>query len=324
VTSGAVWITGAGGFAGGWLRKCLAAAGRPAAALVRKQACERLAVPCTPLDLAQAALAAPGDPVADLEALPEPGALIHLAALSHPSDCERNPQRARLVNAVGVARFFEQCLQRWPELPILFVSSGQVYRQGPDPLAEDGPVEPRNVYAATKLQGEAVALGLRERGHPVLVVRPFNHTGPGQAARFALPSFALRLARIESEGGGRLPVGNLAAVRDFLHVREVVRAYLDLLPHVGATDVVNVCSGDGVRIGKLLEGLVARTRAPVEVIADSGRLRGGQDPGCLVGDPARLGRLLGRVPAFDPESLLDELMEDARRRVAAGEDLARA
>ncbi|MFQ5749833.1 MAG: NAD-dependent epimerase/dehydratase family protein, partial [Planctomycetota bacterium] len=261
MTSKAVWITGAGGFVGGWLLKSLAAAGRPAAALVRKRVCKRLEVPSTPLDLVKAALAAPGDGVADLGSLPEPGALIHLAALSHPGDCERNPQRARLVNGVGVARLFDQCFRRWPELPILFVSSGQVYRPGPEPLGEAAPVEPRNVYAATKLHGEAVALGFRDRGHPALVVRPFNHSGPGQAARFALPSFALRLARLEKEGGGWLAVGNLAAVRDFLHVRQVVDAYLDLLPHAGEADVVNVCSGQGVRIGELLEGLVARTRA---------------------------------------------------------------
>ncbi len=324
MTSKAVWITGAGGFAGGWLLAILEEAGRQAAALVREPARKRLAVPSAALDLVEAAVAAPGDPVADFDALPEPCALVHLAALSHPRDCERDPERARLVNVIGVERLFEQWFRCWPELPALFVSSGQVYRPGPELLEESGPVEPRNVYAATKLRGEGVAQGFRDRGHPVLVVRPFNHTGPGQPARFALPSFALRLARIENEGGGRLAVGNLAAVRDFLHVREVVQAYLDLLPHTRETAIVNICSGRGVRIRELLEGLVARTRAPVEVVSDSARLRGGRDPGCLVGDSARLKGLLGRVPVFDPEVLLDELMEDARRRVAAGEDLGEA
>ncbi|MFQ5748969.1 MAG: hypothetical protein ACE5H3_05860, partial [Planctomycetota bacterium] len=59
-------------------------------------------------------------------------------------------------------------------------------------------------------------------------------------------------------------------------------------------------------------------------IADSGRLRGGRDPGCLVGDSGRLEGLLGRVPDFDSGNLLDDLMEDARRRVAAGEALEEA
>ena len=43
-----------------------------------------------------------------------------------------------------------------------------------------------------------------QHGLPVVRVRPFNHSGPGQDARFVIPSFAQQLAQIEA--GEREPV----------------------------------------------------------------------------------------------------------------------
>jgi GDP-4-dehydro-6-deoxy-D-mannose reductase len=319
--AGAVWITGAEGFVGGWLRRELARRGVAAAALSLDPGGLAGELPCARLDLAEAAAAAPGEPVVELDGMPPPRGLVHLAALSFPPACERDPELARAVNVTGPARLYEQLLARWPELPVLHVSSGHVYLPQADPLREDQPLVPVNVYGATKLQGEAVALGLRDRGHRVSVVRPFNHTGAGQAASFALPSFALRLAALEAAGGGALEVGRLDARRDFLHVAQVVEAYLALLDHAGELGVVNVCSGTGQRIGALLDGLMSRVEAPVERRSDASRLRGAADADVLVGDPSRLAGLLGAAPQLDVEALLDELMADARRRVAAGESL---
>lgn len=314
----AVWVTGAGGFVGRHLVAALRERGQAALALVRDPARVPSGAPAARLDLEEAARADPGGAVLDLRGLPEPAGLVHLAAWSHVLDCEAQPDRARAVNVLGPARLYEQVLARWPQLPVLHVSSAYVYRPQPLPLREDGALEPRNVYGATKLQGEAVALGWRDRGHRVSILRPFNHTGPGQGPRLALPRFALEIAALERAGGGELPVGNLDAVRDFLHVREVAAAYCDLLPRAGEVDVVNVCSGVGQRIGDLLDGLLHRARAPIPVRVDPSRLRGDADPQRLVGDPSRLAALLGRRLHLDPEALLDELLADTRSRHAAG------
>jgi len=325
VSEACIWLTGADGFVGGWLVPELRAHGFRIAALVRDPS---LRVPGAEaravLDLEEAARLDPGAAVVDSAALPPPSGLIHLAALSFPPACEAQPERARAINVVGPARLYEQLLARWPELPILHISSGHVYRPQPQPLREDQELEPVNVYGATKLQGEAVALGLRDRGFRITVARPFNHTGPGQAAAFALPSFALRLARLESQGGGVLEVGNLDSVRDFLHVRQVAALYRRLLGRAGEIGLVNVCSGVGLRIHDLLEDLRERVNCPVELRQDAARLRGAQDADCLVGDPSRLASLFGTAPRLDRDGLLDELMADARKRVAAGEDLASA
>ena len=94
------------------------------------------------------------------------------------------------------------------------------------PLREDTPTEPASPYAASKLAAEAVALqAWRGFGQPVVVVRPFNHIGPGQSPNFFVPALAKRIVEARRSGARSLPVGNLTTRRDFTDVRDVVVAY---------------------------------------------------------------------------------------------------
>lgn len=319
-----VWLTGADGFVGGWLRDALAAQGKDWVALGINPLPTDAGGTFQPLDLAAWAAASADEAIADWDSLPEPSGLIHLAALSSPPACEANPELAQAINVDGPARLYREFLKRWPQCPIIHVSSGHVYRPAGQPLAETEQLEPINVYGATKLAGEAMAQELREAGHRITVVRPFNHTGAGQLPQFALPSFAMRLAALEAKGGGELAVGRLDAVRDFLHVRDVVATYLALLEHAGKVDLLNICSGQGVVIGDMLDGLVERFQGDIQVAQEEARLRGAADANILVGDNRRLHDLLGYAPRLDAEALLDELANDARARVAAGESLESA
>jgi GDP-4-dehydro-6-deoxy-D-mannose reductase len=321
-----VWLTGADGFVGSWLRRELEESQRDWAALGLPGTGESLGGGgvFAPLDLVAAARRSPGQPVAALEDLPEPEGLIHLAALSSPPVCEANPDLAQAINVDGPARFYEQVLELWPQCHIIHVSSGHVYRPAAKPLCEAQPLEPVNVYGRTKLDGEAMAQGFRNRGAHVTVVRPFNHTGAGQLPSFALPSFAMRLAELEKAGGGELPVGWLGGVRDFLHVKDVVQTYLSLLPKAGEVDLVNVCSGQGQVIGEMLDGLLLRFQGDIRVVREDARMRGSADADRLVGDTTRLASLLGAAPVLDLDGLLDELATDARGRLGSGEDLTHA
>ena len=320
-----VWLTGADGFVGGWLRRELELQGQSWAALGLPGTDSLLGEGAfAPLDLVAAARRTPGQPVAALKDLPEPAGLIHLAALSSPPACEDNPDLAQAINVDGPQRFYEQLLELWPQCPIIHVSSGHVYRPSAAPLREDQALEPVNVYGRTKLDGEAMAHGFRTRGARVTVVRPFNHTGAGQLPNFALPSFAMRLAKLEQAGGGELPVGWLGGVRDFLHVKDVIQSYLSLLPKAGEVDLVNVCSGQGQVIGDMLDGLLKRFEGHIRVVQEQTRMRGSADADALVGDTTRLASLLGAVPILDLDGLLEELAQDARARLKSGEDFSQA
>ncbi len=320
----AVWVTGADGFVGQWVLRALADRNLPAAVILIPGVPAPAGIPFTHLDLRKAAVLPTGSSVLDLNSLPPPRALLHLAALSFPPECEKNPDQARQINVLGPTRLYEQILGEWPQLPVLHVSSGQIYGSRPGQAQEEDPIAPQNVYGTTKLEAEGVALGFRDRGHCVSVVRPFNHAGPGQMPYFALPSFALRLAELARVGGGDLDVGRLDSIRDFLHVREIARAYLDLLEKTADFDVVNVGSGEGHVMADLLAELISAFGIPVQVHAQEDRLRGTQDVNRLVADVTRLKGVLGRVPELDRGALLGELAVDARQRVAAGEDLSLA
>jgi GDP-4-dehydro-6-deoxy-D-mannose reductase len=314
-----IYVTGADGFVGGWLRKAIEQRGDSWAAFVSPGRESLLPAGCdfVSLDLAD-------EQTADLSSLPAPDGLIHLAAISSPPVCEANPELAQAVNVDGPRKLYQAIFDRWPDCPIVHVSSGHVYKPAAHDLSEDEALIPINVYGRTKLDGEAMAREFQAAGHKITVVRPFNHTGAGQLPMFALPSFAMRLAKLEADGGGELQVGWLGGVRDFLHVADVVDTYLAVLAQAGEVDLVNVCSGRGQVIGELLDGLLARFNDNVIVVADESRMRGDADANRMVGDTSRLEKLLGAAPQIDVNFLLNELVSDARARVAAGESLSDA
>ncbi|MCH2111390.1 MAG: GDP-mannose 4,6-dehydratase [Planctomycetes bacterium] len=316
-----IWLTGADGFVGAHLRDSLDKNGIPWLALGLKNTFSKDGFSGHELDLSQVSAQGAG---LSLDRLPEPAGLIHLAALSFAPACEQNPDLARKINVVGPCGLYSALFRRWPQCPVLHISSGQVYPAQLAPLTEEIPLCPINVYGATKAEGESVALGFHDRGHPISVVRPFNHTGPGQSVQFALPSFALRIAAIEKGVLPHLKVGALDSVKDYLDVQSVVETYRKLLPKAGDFSVVNVCSGVGYTMEELLEVLMQRADVRVEVVSDSTRMRGNLDAPCLVGDTTLLQSFIGEVPQFHPEAMAAQLLKDARYRLLSGESLEQA
>jgi GDP-4-dehydro-6-deoxy-D-mannose reductase len=111
-----------------------------------------------------------------------------------------------------------------------------------------------------------------------------------------------------------LRVGNLEVRRDFLDVRDVVRAYV-LLQECGEPGAAyNVCRGESYRLRDLLELLVARARVRVQVETDPERLRATDLPE-LRGDPSRLRARTGWEPRLDVATMLGDVLDDWRRRL---------
>jgi GDP-4-dehydro-6-deoxy-D-mannose reductase len=200
---------------------------------------------------------------------------------------------------------------------VLVTASATVYAPSDRPIAEDGPIAPGSPYALSKLAQEMRSLrGIVEDGLDVIVVRAFNHTGPRQTPAFAAPSFARQIALMER---GVVPpvirAGNLAPRRDLSDVRDVVRAYVDLMERGAGGAIYNVGSGVGRPIGDVLDALIARARIPVTVETDPALLRP-NDAAALVGDCARLERQTGWAPQVSFETMLDDLLDYWRTTVA--------
>lgn len=160
-------------------------------------------------------------------------------------------------------------------------------------VPEDAPLDPRNVYAATKLHQEHLADAFaRETGIPVTSLRYHNVYGPrmprdtpyaGVASIFASAFAAGRAPRVFEDGGQR---------RDFVHVRDVARAnVLALLADDPVPGPFNVCSGETRSVGEMAAALHAAHRgAPEPVVTGEYRLG---DVRHVVADPSRSCELLG-------------------------------
>jgi GDP-4-dehydro-6-deoxy-D-mannose reductase len=243
-----------------------------------------------------------------------PDAVVHLAAVASNSEAFADPGMAWTVNAAGTARLAEALARRLAAGEgagrLLVVSSGEVYGPGPAvPRRETDPPLPATPYAASKVGAEIAALEVRRRtGLPVIVARPFTHTGPGQDLRFVLPSFVARLREVRAGAARRVPTGNLEPVRDLLDVRDVVEAYV-LLLHAGEPgEIYNVARGEGASVGELFKMLAELVGVAAEPEPDPALARRSDIPH-LVGDSTKLRRASGWAPARTLQQTLRGLVD---------------
>lgn len=290
-----IWITGAAGFVGRRLSKRLAAAGHALIGVDREV--EITDAPRVASSLASA----------------RADAIVHLAALSSSAHALRAPESAARVNYWGTRAVLEAARRHAPAARVLLVTSGEVYGSnapGAAPFREGDPLAPRTPYARSKACADLLGARYVERGLDVVRVRPFNHTGPGQAPDFVAPAFARQVAAIAAgRSEPRLAVGNLASVRDFLDVDDVVDAYQRLLDRGVPADVYNVASGVGRRIGELLDALIELSGARCAIEVDPDRVR---PTDTSVGDASRLRAATGWEPRTPWREMLSRLLAAAR------------
>jgi len=216
-------VTGASGFAGGYLTRACAAAGDEVTGLSRcgmmpDEASDGRAVDLRDEDAVRRALRALS-----------PDVVYHLAALSSVGRSWEEPAETVQANLGSAVSLLEALRLEAPEARVLWVSSCEVYGSPKRlPVSEDAPLQPANPYAVSKAAGEqltdvyAQAYELR-----FIRARPFNHAGPGQRSAFILSSLARQAAEARLAGASTLRVitGNPDTRRDFTDVRDVARAY---------------------------------------------------------------------------------------------------
>lgn len=253
--------------------------------------------------------------VAEIVGRVRPEAIVHLAALSHVGESWRHPASYYRVNVAGTENVVRAAGLTGCAARVLVASSAEVYGAVPEdeqPIAEDRPLAPGTPYGVTKAAAERLALALAgETGAEVVIVRSFNLIGPGQAPRFALPSFASQLAAIRrGESEPVLRVGNLSARRDFVHVGAAARAFELLLREGEPGTAYNLASGRAWSIQQALDALIEISGAHARVETDPERFRPIDQP-LLCGDPARLCAL-----GWSPEPGFDRAIEDIWREAA--------
>lgn len=258
-----------------------------------------------------------------------PQRIFHLAAFSSVIESTRDPRHCYQINLDGTLNLLDAWRQLGFESRMLLVSSSNVYgvSTGVDlPLRETSPLRLENPYGGSKAASEFLAMqfGL-SYGLPVIRARPFQHTGPRQSPAYVCSGLARRVAEIAC--GSRPPVlevGNAQISRDFSDVRDIVRGYGLLLEQGRAGEVYQLCSGRAVSVGAIIESLIAKTRASIEVRIDPAKARRGEAP-VLWGDPAKARSDAGWVAQYSLEETLDSLLaywEDQVRNSTARDSKA--
>ncbi len=312
-------ITGIAGFAGSHLAELLLEEGLEVTGIARPgEDLSRLDGFAGRLRLASADLCNADDLAAALTSL-RADWVFHLAALASVPLSLKSPAEAVRVNAFGTANLYYQ-IARCKLSKIVHVSSADVYghvRPDDTPVRESKRVKPSNPYAASKAAGEIIALERwRTESLPVVILRPFNHTGPRQGPGFAPSDFAMAVARIEAGlDPPRISVGNLRSMRDYSDVRDVARAYLAAAQKGEAGEIYNVASGRAVEVGHILEILLKMASCEIEVVADQAKMRPSDTP-VVVGDNTKFRYRTGWQPGRTPiEESLAGLLSWWRRRI---------
>lgn len=311
-----VLVTGAGGFLGRGLVRRLAARGDAVCAVVRPGA----APPAVGLPAGVRVCAADVRDAAALRRAVEasrPDGVFHLAAQSFPTASWQDPAGTYAVNVLGTLNLFEALRQVAPAARVLVAGSSAEYapEEGAAPIPEEAPLRPNTPYGISKFAAEQVAAQYaRHYGMPVVRVRPFFLIGPGKAGDVC-SDFARGVVAVERGRAPDVAVGNLDVVRDFLDARDGLAA-LELALERGAPGAVyNVCSGQGCRLGAVLDRLVALACRPIPVRPDPARIRP-MDNLRRIGCPDRL-RALGWAPATPLERTLAEILDYWREQPGA-------
>ncbi len=256
------------------------------------------------------------DPQSLLRALEkaQPDIIFHLAGIL------KAPEMATFYNVhvLGTATLFDAILEIGLKPRILIASSGAVYGKGAGakPIAETFSPRPLTHYAVSKLAQEQVALRYRHAYQlPVMIARTFNLLGAGLSPQLAPSAFAKQIAQAEIKHKPKvIHTGDLSALRDYVDVRDAVRAY-DMIARRGTPgQIYNVCSGKAVSMEECLRILSSRARVEIERVFDPQR-RQNHDVPIQVGDPQKMERELGWRAQIPIERSLLDLLNDWRKKI---------
>jgi GDP-4-dehydro-6-deoxy-D-mannose reductase len=223
------------------------------------------------------------------------------------------------VDPLATHNLLEALRTRTPEARVLVVSSSAVYGHAPSlPIPEVCPLRPTTLYGVAKASMELVAQRFfATYGLAVVCARPFNLVGPGEPGAMLTSTLATQIGRLQpGDSPPPIQLRHRATARDYLDVRDAVRAYVALSSRGRPGETYNVCSGRATPIGLLAEILIDIAGVAVSIEETVGSPAPG-DVLTQAGDTTKLVAATGFRPQVPLERSLADLLASVRQQPGA-------
>jgi len=234
------------------------------------------------------------------------GGIIHLAAVSRVVWGERDPVRCRLVNCKGTKNVIDAALVSKKKPWILYASSREVYGEPKTlPVKEDAFLNPLNVYACSKVQGEFLINQAKSQGLITSILRFSNvFGGIHDHGDRVIPAFclgALSHKALKVEGSQNL--------FDFTYIEDVIRgillAVLFLEQGKESLPPIHLTSGQGTTLMEAAEIILSKAQSFSKILISPPRHF---DVSFFVGDPERAKNILGWGSTYTFEESIDQYL----------------
>ncbi len=246
----------------------------------------------------------------------KPEGIFHLAAISSVGFSFSHPEETININFIGTYHLLRALTELTLSPRVIIISSADVYGKTKErPVNEDYQLRPVSPYGLSKMLAEECAKFFAAQGLDILILRPFNHIGVGQREDFVFPYCAKRIAEIEKGiSPNSLPLGNIDVRRDYLDVRDVVRAYEMAFRLAKTGEIYNVATGKPITIREGVEYLISLTKKPIQISIKKERKRRYDIP-YLSGATEKFQKATGWKPEREIKETLKEMLNYYRERI---------
>lgn len=244
----------------------------------------------------------------------QPEYVLHLASVSSVAQSWHTPLDSFVNNTNIFLNLVEQIRLKQLRCRILSVGSSEEFGEVTElelPLTEEHPLKPLSPYAVARVSQEMLSK-IYADGYSmdIVMTRSFNHIGPGQRDVFVISSFAKQLVQLSKEPSATktITTGNLAVIRDFVDVRDVVRAYYLLLKSGRRGEVYNICSGKGIVLKDIISTMSELLDINVNTLVNPALIRPNENKK-VIGSYQKIKTELGWQPEIDTKKSLADIIQ---------------
>lgn len=245
----------------------------------------------------------------------KPDKIFHLAAFANVRKSFDVPLSVVSNNIMGTANLLEAIRMECPDTTLQICSTSELYGNTTmNPITEEAPLNPQNVYSVSKLASEKLAISyFNMYGIKVIVTRAFSYINCRRRDLVA-SNFAYQVARVEAGKQDIVYTGNLESIRSFTDVRDIAEAYWIASDKCEPGTPYNIAAGEPIMVGLILSILKYNSRVPIVNIQDKRLLRP-VDIVSQVGDATKFIEQTGWKPRYSLHESLEWLLNYYREYV---------